>query len=421
MTGRRGAESPDPESLSLLRRAVAIRDEWLAHGLSTEPADRPAAEAAISALYRLVDRPPPRFVWVDSPGSALYPGSPLHRAGSTFAYLKAPNPSGDADPPVPVRLADLWSRMRSRLDRAVAPRLRTPLRAPRPPATLPAVPPERALRDGVWAGAVIDVTVRHSLTVTLRDAVRAPLVTEFAACSPRPLATAWYGQHDAYRVGRYDAWHRLGLASYPAWAREALGLWAATARSCGWWWPGDEVCVVADRTAAIHHEPVPDAAHGEVRLHRDDGPAVLYRDGWGAHVLNGTRVPAWVVGAPTPERISAEANVEVRRAAIERIGWDAYIDAAGLSLVAAAPDPGNPGSHLRLYDMPQPPVAVPGARTRPGPPGRVLVVVNGSRERDGTRRRYGLPVPHSLDDPVDAAGWTYGLSGEIYARLARRT
>ncbi|MDA2805289.1 DUF6745 domain-containing protein [Nocardiopsis suaedae] len=421
MTGRRGAENPDTESLSLLRRAAAIRDEWLAHGLSTEPADRPAAEAAISALYRLVDRPPPRFVWADSPGSALYPGSPLRRAEPTLAYLNAPDAVKGADPPVHVRLADLWSGMRSRLDRAVALRLRTPQGAPRPPATLPAVPPERALRDGVGIGAMIDVTVRHSLTVSLRDAVRAPLLTEFAACSPRPLADAFRGQHDAFQVGPYDAWNRLGLASYPAWAQGLLDLWSATARSCGWWWPGEEVCVVAERTAALHSEPMPDAVHGEVRLHHDGGPAVLYRDGWGAHVLNGARVPAWVLTNPTPERIAAEANVEVRRAAIERIGWDAYIDAAGLSLVAAAPDPGNPGSELRLYDMPESPVAVPGARTGPGPTGRVLVVVNGSLERDGTRRRYGLPVPGSLDDPVDAAGWTYGLSRDVYARLARRT
>ncbi|WP_017625256.1 DUF6745 domain-containing protein [Nocardiopsis chromatogenes] len=419
MTGRRGAEGPDPESLSLLRRAVAIRDEWLAHGLSTEPADRPAAEAAISALYRLIDRPPPRFVWVDSPGSALYPGSPLHRAESELAPLRAF--SRGTDLPVHARLADLCTRVRTLMDRVVRRRLRTPLRAPWPSATLPTTPPERALRDGVWIRAIIDVTVRHSLAVSLRDAVQAPLVTEFAAGAPRPLATAWHGQHDAYWVGHYDAWHRLGLACFPAPAREALDLWSATARSCGWWWPGEDVCVVAERTAALHSEPAPDAAHGEVRLHHDGGPAVLYRDGWGTHVLNGTRVPAWVLGAPTPERISAEANVEVRRAAIERIGWDAYIDAAGLALVAAAPDPGNPGSELRLYDMPESPVVVPGARTRPGPPGRVLVAVNGSRERDGTRRRYGLSVPGSLDDPVDAAGWTYGLSGALYSTLARRT
>ena len=102
----------------------------------------------------------------------------------------------------------------------------------------------------------------------------------------------------------------------------------------------------------------------------------------------------------------------MRRCAIEVLGWDVYIAQAGLALVATAPDPGNPGCTLRLYEMP------------PGPNGRLsrlLLVVNGSVERDGNRRRYGLGVPADIDDPVAAAGWTYGLTGEQYARLVRRT
>ena len=51
----------------------------------------------------------------------------------------------------------------------------------------------------------------------------------------------------------------------------------------------------------------------------------------------------------------------------------------------------------------------------------MLLAVNGSVERDGRRRRYGLTVPASLDDPVAAAGWTYGLSAEQYSLLLRRT
>jgi hypothetical protein len=51
----------------------------------------------------------------------------------------------------------------------------------------------------------------------------------------------------------------------------------------------------------------------------------------------------------------------------------------------------------------------------------VLLVTNGSAERDGTRRRYGLPVPVDVPDAVAAAAWTYGLRREQYARMARRT
>jgi hypothetical protein len=123
-------------------------------------------------------------------------------------------------------------------------------------------------------------------------------------------------------------------------------------------------------------------------------------------------VPSWVIEAPTVDRIADEGTVEVRRCAIERIGWGAFIDQAGLRIVGQAADPGNPGSELRLYDLPY---------RRWGAPTRLLLAVNGSVERDGTRRRYGLRVPPWFDDPLDAAGWTYGLTGVQYAQLQRRT
>ena len=119
--------------------------------------------------------------------------------------------------------------------------------------------------------------------------------------------------------------------------------------------------------------------NGELRLHHSDRAAVRFGDGAQVHVLHGTVVPEWVVLNPTVQQIHAEPNVEVRRCAIERLGWDAYVEQAGLDLVATALDPGNSGSDLCLYDMPR--------RGWDAPP-RVLLVVNGSLEPDGLRR-YG--------------------------------
>ena len=84
----------------------------------------------------------------------------------------------------------------------------------------------------------------------------------------------------------------------------------------------------------------------------------------------------------------------------------------GLSLVDTASDPGNPGFELRLYDLPE--------RVW-GVPTRVLLATNGSPERDGTRRRYGLPVPADVPTAVHAAAWTYGLTGDQYLTMNRRT
>lgn len=111
------------------------------------------------------------------------------------------------------------------------------------------------------------------------------------------------------------------------------------------------------------------------------------------------------------ERIHGEANTEIRRAAIERIGWATYLERAGLRAIATAPDPGNAPHLLELYDPP-PDVA---------PDGRILLMTNGSPDRSGRRRRYAELVPADIDDPVTAAAWQYGCDREIYARLDRRT
>lgn len=116
--------------------------------------------------------------------------------------------------------------------------------------------------------------------------------------------------------------------------------------------------------------------------------------------------------SPSIDLIRREPNVEVRRSAIERIGWETYIRQADLSLVATCPDPGNADASLRLYDD------LADGRGRQG---QVLLVVNGTPEPDRRRRRYGLYVPAIFDNPIDAAAWTYGLSGSQYAQLARRT
>src|ERR1043166_8687194 len=50
-----------------------IRSRWLKHLLSTAPAERPRAEAAVSELYAAAGVQPPRFLfWFDSPFDACW-------------------------------------------------------------------------------------------------------------------------------------------------------------------------------------------------------------------------------------------------------------------------------------------------------------------------------------------------------------
>ncbi|MEV4257677.1 DUF6745 domain-containing protein [Spirillospora sp. NPDC049652] len=401
---QRTAADARQDDTGKVRRAIRIRDEWIDQGLCALPADRPAAEAAIFELYARIRRPAPRFVWVPSPSAAL-------DAGSTACRMPPPRydalPHRRDDWPAASLISALGARLGFRIGEALksrrrdlGPHLLDPWRTDAP---------EQAVRQGTDALRVVESAVLPALTRTVRDSLLIPLRDLLKAEAGGPLGYSSHGQHSVHEVGAHDIWHRSGLLRLRPEDSEQLDVWTALARSCGWWWPGDEECVVSERPVDVRTETAPD---GGRRPHSLDGQAVRYADGWGFHAVNGTRVPEWVVTDPTPERIAAEPNVEVRRCAIERIGWDAYIEAAGLRLLGSAPDPGNPGSELRLFDLP--------SHTW-GAPARLLLAVNGSLERDGTRRRYGLTVPADLPDPIAAAAWTYGLDPAQYARLQRRT
>jgi hypothetical protein len=398
-----------PHALEFFRHAVAIRDDWLSAGLSVRPADRTTAEAAVTELYQLIAEPKPSFEWLPSPAAAFAAG-PGRGLGPVRLQAASAWPSG-RDWPVAARLASLLSRLRRRLDARIG--RRTSGEWPgRGVVTARRAAPEDALMLGASLADVLEVAVHDSLRTTLRDAMTAPLRAALARMAADSPGLAWYGQHDAYWVAHYDAWRRLGLVTYHPDDDDQLDLWVAVARSAGWWWPGEGRCVMTGRPSAVRSEPLPGRWHGELRLHRPDGPAISYPDGFGLYALHGTPVPAWVLTGPSAELISREPNVEVRRSAIERLGWEAYIERAGLTLVARRADPGNPGSDLCLYDLPGPAW---------GTSARVLVVVNGTPEPDGQRRRYGLSVPAGIDNPIAAAGWSYGLTADQYARLARRT
>ena len=137
------------------------------------------------------------------------------------------------------------------------------------------LPPLEALAAGVPLGVVLHQTVRGALQRSLADGFHLPVRAALSGGEPVPVC--WYGQQDASWIAYYDTLHRLGLARYGPDDADHLGDWATLTRSCGWWWPGEDVCVVVDRPETVRTEPVPDGCHGEVRL-RPDG--VGYRDGW---------------------------------------------------------------------------------------------------------------------------------------------
>jgi hypothetical protein len=261
-------------------RAAEIQREWLGWGLNTESADRSTAEQALTRIYAQLGRPGPRFEWVESPRQALPLIAGLPSLDVLYQWVT--NPPRRGSPPLASDLATTLFRLRSALDEGLtqvgfdppAPARRKDRDRARP---WPVLAPLDALRAGIPLREVLRQGVREALRVSLADGFCRPVRAALGVAGP---PVAWYGQQDAYWIAHYDAWRRLGLARYGRADEEHLDAWAALARSGGWWWPGEQVCVVVERPAFVRTEPVPGGYHGQVRPHRDGGPAIGYRDGW---------------------------------------------------------------------------------------------------------------------------------------------
>jgi hypothetical protein len=397
----------EPEQRAAL---AAHADDWAERALSTEAVDWSRWEAGARACYADAG-----LRW---PGRVVRVASPLALARALFLARVNEVPGDEDRALVGVVRRAAQDRVERFIARFFAPGVtglvqRTVFLPVDSAVGGTAV--AQAVDELLYSRPLIDdpVGTRDSAVAAARQLVAAPGDRSMSLRRKVPPTwRAWTlhlgGRRDAawlaYATFFREVHHGLDAR---AWRRRLPAV--TMAQSADWWWPHLDYVLVSDPPVVVRTEHL---AGQPSRLHGADGPAVAWRDGWRLHFWHGTRVPAWVVEHPTVEAVHAEPNVEVRRCGIEALGWDAYIDQAGLSLVDEAPDPGNPGCHLQLFDLPE--------RVW-GTPTRVLLAVNGSVERDGTRRRYGLPVPGDVNTAVHAAAWTYGLTGDQYERLDRRT
>lgn len=115
-----------------------------------------------------------------------------------------------------------------------------------------------------------------------------------------------------------------------------------TMRSACWWYPHTDFVLVCERPREIHQEPARGRSRrpGAQQLHRENGPAMAWPDGFGVHAYHGRLVPGWVLEHPeaiTTDDIAQMPNAEVRRVMIERYGWRRYIIDCGAVIVDSVP------------------------------------------------------------------------------------
>ncbi|GAA3230617.1 DUF6745 domain-containing protein [Actinocorallia longicatena] len=356
------------------------------------PADRPRAEAGVAAAYEAAGLPvPARFLWAPSPA-----------AGAVLAVLLRdglPEPGKTAGLLAPAALAELSRSAGRELGAAdVRPWLLS-LAAGAPVRESVRTRPWEAQRAAAYADLGPEEWARawartggrsweqvNALVTRVRRAIGE--LGEQAGPAQQALlrgATldAVLGQHEAPWLELFASLGRL----------DPLRGLAETAGSAGWWWPYENLVILTERPDDLHRDE-------PGRLHRGDGPALGYPDGFALHAWRGMPIPPGFIATLatlTARQILAEDNAELRRVMLEHFGYDRY-----LAEIDAKPLHRDATGTLWRIDL-------------PGDEPVVMVeVLNSTPEPDGSTRTYYLRVPPDTTTARAGVAWTFGLTEEAY-------
>jgi hypothetical protein len=403
--------------LSSEQRAESARviERWRAEALSTQPLDRETARAAVCAFYQAIGLPARRTV--------LFLSSPLacHFARALIQALQGDGDLGRGKAIEQLHYKRLFAAKDSlRISSLVGLEIARKLDAGQ--RLVSALEDElKSLEPQLVCGCrlinsfysplksqVCDLVERElsNLGPPFDRAVDAPLADLLQkALEERPWAFSRFHMCPSFFHGGQDAWlaifdygARLG-ASFPY-----MEAYQAYALACGWMYPHDKVGLVSDRPAEIHLD-----AQG--RVHCATGMAIRFRDGWGVHAWHGVRVPDWVIEARDFNvlTVESEANVERRRVMLERdyggrSGFELYLQARNPRVIAADEVHGQP---RRLLEVGAGDLAT-----------RIVEVINGSAEPDGTRCKFFLGAMRG-DTPHEVLAASYGIDPAAYREAVR--
>jgi hypothetical protein len=366
---------------------------WGSVHLSCEPAERRSAELGVRLAYAAAGLPPPRrIVWCGGPLEIARQLAAAGRADAVGANVKA----------------EVFDEIRNRVGTFAEVFWKEVLVAATELGQRKAIRVAADDYDKCKAvSGVVNRLVRNAVGDHLsRLRIRARHAALRWRGMPRLLPRSTFeevavGPHDLISLGVYEFLHDALDWREPT--QQMRGLWTI-AKSAGWMVPHQHVCWLSERPRILRSD-------SRGRLHCADGPALEYRDGWSVHAWKGVEVPAWAI--EHPERITLATLADtfdpvLRNCLIEIMTPERFIARGGAARVAQD-ETGTLWRKLWSHRG----VTVDSWSG--------VEVTNGTREADGSHKRYILRVPSRMRTAREAVAWTYGLTDEQYAQLDLRT
>lgn len=352
-----------------------FREKWRAIGLLTEPIDRTKAVEAVSRLYTTTSLNAPQLTLVlKSPMSCLLARALLEQLlnNNFFDRLKEPHPhdhfNWQGQPNTRselygINIRDLYTNLARQLAET---------------------------RGWPWSVPEGQAIVAQCLTLMSELGPIQDLLKD----KPIYQTTWFWGSQDVYWIALFDFAEHIGVVYEPK-VKEHFEAYKNYTLTCGWLYPYEHVAFVSDRPELIRFDE-------QRRLHRPDGPAIRFRDGYSIYAWHGVRVPAWVIDTPekiTVKAIQEQSNQEIARCMREIMGHERFL------------------KELRPKILHKDECGVLMESECNGETWLIVEVEDGTVKPDGTRRKYYLDVTcaeehvgYPIKTARAAVAATYGFS-----------
>lgn len=353
-----------------------LRTTVLERFTSTKPINHAEAESAMAQIYQLLERPIPKFKWVDNPSMIAQAALAIEHRGQTFLVSKTEEKVGhrirkSLEKTISAEefngvFQRLWNVLPIREVRALASHLETE---------------RRSLRDGDWN------SLGQSQTVRQFSFHARPNVARFSSWN---LEVEWANE-TLIRLALAHAARDYFNAPISDEDSRQLDCFLAMGTSVHAYRCFDDWCILSEGPVELHVDE-------ELRLHNSDGAAVRYNGIPGIYSWHGTRVPMTAIQEESNlSSIEGESNIAVRRVLIERYGVENYLLDSGAVIR-------HHDEYGTLYV----------SELHNDEHIAMVRVTNATAEPNGEFRNYFLRVPPTIQTAREAVAWTFGLTNAEY-------